>query len=77
MRASSSRAGDKGTTVRERDDRTDDPRVEGIQADGPEADGPREDGVRADRVRADRAMQLQMEEDHLADQPTDRGKSRG
>ena len=69
-RACSSRAGDKGTTTVERDDRADGPRADGPWVDGPQADGPQEELSPGNRVWADWAMQLQTEED-LADPPTD------
>ena len=57
-RASPSRAGDKGTTTGECDDRADEPRADGpwagrVRADGPLADGPQEDRPWVDGVRAD------------------------
>ena len=70
-RAHSSRAGDGETTTVGPDDRAGTPQVDGVPVDGVRADGPREALSPGNRVRADRAIQLQMEEDSLADQPTD------
>ena len=71
-RARSSRAGDGETATTGPDDRADGPRENGVRADGLQ-----EELSPGNRVRADGAIPLQMGEDRLADQPTDRGKPRG